>query len=131
VQVALREELARTQEIASKLDAMYKLAEEEAAQYRVQFRAQEDDRQHLVRCAAEGLCLGQPTRTRCMLLKHRLADMRYIGRSGLCCLIPVYTVSWCDARVNVSISCISADPLLYLVLLILAAAAAAAAAAGS
>jgi hypothetical protein len=50
VQVALREELARTQEIASKLDAMYKLAEEEAAQYRVQFKAQEDDRQHLVRC---------------------------------------------------------------------------------
>ncbi|WIA28885.1 hypothetical protein OEZ86_011409 [Tetradesmus obliquus] len=47
--VALREELGRTQEIAAKLDAMYKLAEEEAAQCRVQFKAQEDDRQHLVR----------------------------------------------------------------------------------
>ncbi|WIA08826.1 hypothetical protein OEZ85_008248 [Tetradesmus obliquus] len=47
--VALRKELGRTQEIAAKLDAMDKLAEEEAAQCRVQFRAQEDDRQHLVR----------------------------------------------------------------------------------
>lgn len=55
-QVALREELGRTQEIAAKLDAMYKLAEEEAAQCRVQFKAQEDDRQHLVRWAAR--CFG-------------------------------------------------------------------------
>ncbi|KAF6259269.1 hypothetical protein COO60DRAFT_1022916 [Scenedesmus sp. NREL 46B-D3] len=47
--VALREELAQSQEIAGKLDAMAKLAEEEAARCRVQFRAQEDDRQHLVR----------------------------------------------------------------------------------
>eukprot|EP00775_Hariotina_reticulata_P009232 gene9232-9397_t len=47
--VALRDELTRTQEIASKLDAMYKLAEEEAVQLRVQFKAQEDDRQHLIR----------------------------------------------------------------------------------
>lgn len=48
-QGALHEELARTQEIAAKLDAMYKLAEEEAAQMRVQFKAQEDDRTHLIR----------------------------------------------------------------------------------
>jgi hypothetical protein len=50
VQLAVREELARTQEIAVKLDAMFRLAEDEAAQLRVQFKAQEDDRQHLVRC---------------------------------------------------------------------------------
>lgn len=49
LQLAVREELARTQEIAVKLDAMYKLAEDEAAQLRVQFKAQEDDRQHLIR----------------------------------------------------------------------------------
>jgi hypothetical protein len=45
----VREELARTQEIAVKLDAMYRLAEDEAARLRVQFKAQEDDRQHLIR----------------------------------------------------------------------------------
>jgi len=49
LQLAVREELARTQEIAVKLDAMYKLAEDEAARLRVQFKAQEDDRQHLIR----------------------------------------------------------------------------------
>jgi hypothetical protein len=49
VQLAVREELARTQEIAVKLDAMARLAEDEAATLRVQFRAQEDDRQHLIR----------------------------------------------------------------------------------
>lgn len=49
VQLAVREELARTQEIAVKLDAMARLAEDEAAQLRVQYSAQEDDRQHLVR----------------------------------------------------------------------------------
>eukprot|EP00879_Flechtneria_rotunda_P019947 GHRR01020966.1.p1 GENE.GHRR01020966.1~~GHRR01020966.1.p1 ORF type:complete len:404 (+),score=209.72 GHRR01020966.1:123-1334(+) len=47
--VALREELAATQDIATKLDAMYKIAEQEAAQLRVQFKAQEDDRQHLIK----------------------------------------------------------------------------------
>jgi hypothetical protein len=59
-QVALREELARMQEIASKLDAMYKLAEGEAAQYRVQFKVQEDDRQHLVRWATAAVWLHWP-----------------------------------------------------------------------
>jgi hypothetical protein len=49
LQLALRDELATTQEIATKLDAMYKLAEQEAATLRVQFRAQEDDRHHLIR----------------------------------------------------------------------------------
>lgn len=49
VQLAVREELARTQEIAVKLDAMYRLAEDEAARLRVQFKAQEDDRQHVIR----------------------------------------------------------------------------------
>lgn len=49
MQVALRSELSETQEIAQKLDAMYKLAEQEAGRLRVQFKAQEDDRQHLIR----------------------------------------------------------------------------------
>ena len=49
LQLALRDELATTQEIATKLDAMYKLAETEAATLRVQFKAQEDDRHHLIK----------------------------------------------------------------------------------
>ncbi len=48
-QVALREELAQTQDIATKLDEMYKLAEQQAASLRVQFRAQEDDREIIIR----------------------------------------------------------------------------------
>jgi hypothetical protein len=36
------------QEVAAKLDVMARLAEEEAATLRVQFRAQEDDRHLLI-----------------------------------------------------------------------------------
>jgi hypothetical protein len=61
VQLAVREELARTQEIAVKLDAMYRLAEDEAAQLRVQFKAQEDDRQHLIRYTTQ----PQPSSASC------------------------------------------------------------------
>lgn len=45
----MREELARTRAVAEKLDAMCQLAGAEAARLRVQFGAQEDDRQHLIR----------------------------------------------------------------------------------
>ena len=48
----MREELGRTQAIAEKLDAMYQLAGAEAARLRVQYGAQEDDRQHLIRWEA-------------------------------------------------------------------------------
>ncbi|KAI8464232.1 MAG: hypothetical protein J3K34DRAFT_526357 [Monoraphidium minutum] len=48
---AMRQELGRTQAIAEKLDAMCQLAGAEAARLRVQFGAQEDDRQHLIRRA--------------------------------------------------------------------------------
>jgi len=44
------------QEIASKLDHMYKLSEEENRRLRTQFKCQEDDREYLirqVRCCCE------------------------------------------------------------------------------
>lgn len=47
-QAVLRGELCRMQEVAAKLDVMARLAEEEAATLRVQFRAQEDDRHLLI-----------------------------------------------------------------------------------
>lgn len=37
------------QEIATKLDKMYKLSEEECARLRAQFKCQEDDREYLIR----------------------------------------------------------------------------------
>jgi hypothetical protein len=46
----VREQLERMQAIAEKLDAMYRLASAEAAQLRAECGAQEDDRQHLIRC---------------------------------------------------------------------------------
>lgn len=64
-----------------KLDAMYRLAEDEAAQLRVQFKAQEDDRQHLIRWG-EGMQKQQ-------LLQHSTATLLNTCRSssstGLTC----------------------------------------------
>ena len=50
----MRDQLERTQAIAEKLDAMCQLASAEAARLRVEFGAQEDDRQHLIRWGSEG-----------------------------------------------------------------------------
>ncbi len=46
---ALRQELDMVQDIANKLDSMYKLSEEECRRLRAQFKCQEDDREFLVR----------------------------------------------------------------------------------
>lgn len=48
-QAALREELGRTHQVAAKLDAMYRIAEAECSALRVDFKAQEDDRQLLIK----------------------------------------------------------------------------------
>jgi hypothetical protein len=41
--------VSRPQEIAVKLDKMYKLSEEENGRLRAQFKCQEDDREYLIR----------------------------------------------------------------------------------
>jgi hypothetical protein len=66
-------------------DAMYKLAEEEAAQYRVQFKAQEDDRQHLVRCVK-----GPTLSCACCRSIKWLAFYKDVS----CCWMSVGTTNW-------------------------------------
>jgi len=64
-QVALRQDLGAAQAVALKLDEMYQLADKEAAQARLELKAQEDDRQFLVRCVPGSCREAAPSRA-CM-----------------------------------------------------------------
>jgi hypothetical protein len=52
------------QEIATKLDKMYRLSEEECQRLRAQFKCQEDDREYLIRQVGEGAGAGEKGRPR-------------------------------------------------------------------